>query len=161
MYWKFHPFFAWKAVTTNEFVICRYSVNNLWKQVSLYRLFKQFSLTVCEPGWSETIHVYCKNKIWILSPSLSQQPLPPWFFIHCLVFMHTQISPTFCFFCYSFPVLLSPFPFRLFQVLSWPFHNLSSPLRDQNLNFLLLKYYGDENFITKSDSLPFILLIKA
>lgn len=49
-----------------------------------------------------------------MSPPLSQQPLALWFFINHHGFMHTQISPTFCFFCYSCPVPVSPFPLRLF-----------------------------------------------
>lgn len=61
------PFFFLKPVTRNELVICRYLVNNLWKQMSLYRFFKRFSLTVCNPGCSKTTQVHYKNKIWIVS----------------------------------------------------------------------------------------------
>lgn len=158
MYWKFHPFFAWKPVVTNEFVICRYSANDLWKQMSLYRLFKRFSLTIHESSCSKTSQVHNKNKICIISPSLFQQPLPPWFFIYYLGFMHTQISPTFCFFCCSCPFPLPLYPFRLFSFNFSLGPSIISPL--QNLNFLLLKYYGDENFITEYNSLSFISLIK-
>lgn len=133
MYWKFHLFFPWKPVKTNEFVICQYSVNNLWKQMSLYRLFKRTSLTVHYPDCAKTNSSLPKNLILNYISSLCPNSLfPPQFFINHLVLILHLHSIRFyvCFFCCScsfcFSISLEAFSFSF----SWSPCNFPSLLRD-------------------------------